>query len=55
MSAGWQAFFWALALVCFTVRAAGVLVTWRKVQVELLAAGLVFFTIPWFWSALQAA
>lgn len=50
MSAGWQAFFYALATACLVAAGVGVAVK----RVSLLAIGLAFFTFVFFYNALAA-
>lgn len=49
MSPGVQALFWLAALICFVLAALRL-----RVRVDLVALGLAFFTVPWFWSAWMA-
>ena len=53
LSAGWQALFYAVALVLFVLAALAV-PRWTHYP-ALVALGLAFFVFPFFWNALAAA
>lgn len=55
MSAGWQAFFWLLALVAFVIDACGIIVTVKDVRIRVQSIGLALFTIPWMYTAWDVA
>lgn len=52
MSAGWQALFFILAVVCFIV---GALFQDRVKRVQMVALGLMLFVIPFAYNAVAAA
>ena len=51
MGAGWQAFLFVLAVLCFFVAA---LFQDRIKQVQMMALGLLFFVFVFAWNALAA-